>query len=168
MASNASTFLFNYAAHISLIVVLVVTYLIGRCSKRFHNLNKKLKYYLFWNGSIRLFMEAYIDFSLFSMLNIKDIQWPDDGILTAVTASNYLAYACFGLCCSVPFLLFFIACCNHKKWGNNSFTMRFGAFLDGTSSEVSHSAVLIIASTFFIRRMMLCLTLVFWQEFLWG
>ena len=52
-------------------------------------------------------MEAYLDFALFSMLNIASVQWPEG--LIGVNISNYIAYVLFGLVIAVPLLLCTIA-----------------------------------------------------------
>ena len=113
-------------------------------------------------------MEAYVDFALFSMLNIASIEWPEG--LHGVTISNYIAYVLFGLVLAVPLLLFAIAICKRKSWQDEGFGTKYGAFLDGTKTDKPglQVAVLIFAMVFFMRRLLLCLTLVFWTEFFWG
>ena len=85
-----------------------------------------------------------------------------------MTVSNYLSFVIFGLCCGVPLILLIIGFCYRSKWQDDSFGLKYGAFLDGTSPDASVTAVLFIASIFYFRRMIMCVTLVFWQEFFWG
>ena len=137
-------------------------YLVGRCSQRADTIRQKVQIYLFWNGSIRLFMEAFLDFALFSMLNISQIQWIAG--LASVEASNVLSYIIFTLCALVPIILCVFAFCKRKNLSDEQFTETYGAFLDGTNNDDPANAIsaIIIAFVFFFRRFVLCLTLVYW------
>mmetsp|Transcript_21094 Transcript_21094/g.28344 ORF Transcript_21094/g.28344 Transcript_21094/m.28344 type:complete len:114 (-) Transcript_21094:666-1007(-) len=97
------------------------------------------------------------------------MEWPDYEV-TSVALSNYLAYGVFGLCASIPILLFILACCKKAKLADESFALKYGAFVDGMKSDDpdSANAVLFLALLYFCRRMASCITLVFWQEFFWG
>ena len=166
--SNASSFLVNTLLHFSLVIVMLILYFIGAQSQRVSSLNNKLKNYLFWNGSIRLFMEAYLDFALFSMLNISEIQWPEGQVIVAI--SNYLSYVLLGLCGFIPTILCIFACAKRQQTNNNAFKDKYGAFLNGTRTDQSRyvNPAITIAMVYFMRRLMLSMTLVFWPEFLWG
>ena len=63
--------------HFSLVAVLIILYVVGARFSRVKTFSTKIRSYLFWNGSIRLFMEGFLDFALFSMLNLSEIQWQD-------------------------------------------------------------------------------------------
>ena len=77
MISNASSFLLNSMLHFSLVAVLIILYVVGARFSRVKTFRTKICSYLFWNGSIRLFMEGFLDFALFSMLNLSEIQWQE-------------------------------------------------------------------------------------------
>ena len=114
-------------------------------------------------------MEAYLDFALFSMLNIASVQWPEG--LIGVNISNYIAYVLFGLVIAVPLLLCTIAIYKRKSWQDDEgFGNKYGAFLSGTRTDKPghYIPVLIFSMVFFVRRLLLSLTLVFWMEFFWG
>mmetsp|Transcript_15593 Transcript_15593/g.18531 ORF Transcript_15593/g.18531 Transcript_15593/m.18531 type:complete len:114 (-) Transcript_15593:698-1039(-) len=113
-------------------------------------------------------MEAYLEFTLFALLNYHEMEWPEN--LESVDLSNYLAITLVGLTCVLPVVLFFWMCCNRKKWGDEKFGEKYGSYLDGMQTEkVEHQAIVLLSvSVFFIRRMFVCLTLVYWQDFLWG
>jgi len=64
MFYNAASMLFNFSVHLSAIFLLLVLYLLARCCPRANRWREKVQYYLFWNGSIRLFMEAYMDLKI--------------------------------------------------------------------------------------------------------
>ena len=157
-----------FAFQTSLIVVLFLFYVIGKLYARANTVFKKIYEYLFWNGTIRYYMEAYLDLCLFAMLNISEIQWPENQ--PTVTTSNYIAYIVLTLCCVGPIVLCLIVWCYRKNLNEPTFTNKYSSFLEGTKSEnpkFTKSAVL-IAMVFFLRRFFLSLTLVFWPEFLWG
>lgn len=113
-------------------------------------------------------MEAYIEFTMFSFLNYKEMIWPDG--LEAVKLSNWLAIALVICTVILPVFLFFWMCFNRKNWGEEVFQAKYGSYLDGNDNEKPEKQwiILITVSIFFLRRMLLCLTLVFWNEFLWG
>lgn len=113
-------------------------------------------------------MEAYIEFTMFSFLNYKEMNWPDG--LGAVKLSNWLAIALVFCTVLLPVFLFFWMCFNRKKWGEKVFQAKYSSYLDGNDNEKPEKRwiILVSVSIFFLRRMLLCLTLVFWNEFLWG
>ena len=69
---NAASMIFNFGLHFSVILVLIFVYLMARCCACAARLHTRVQYYLFWNGSIRLFMEAYMEFALFALMNIHE------------------------------------------------------------------------------------------------
>ena len=72
-------------------------------------LSDKVRYYLYWNGSIRFFMEGYLDFALLALLNVNELDWDQD--FWAVRFSNSLAIIVAILTCTLPvFFVFFYAC----------------------------------------------------------
>ena len=107
---NAASMIFNFSVHFSLITILLILYLITRCCKRLTKARDWMKYYLFWNGSIRLFMEAYLELVLFALLNVSEVDWAYPG-LKSIRASNYSSYVILGLCCTLPLLLLGLAYC---------------------------------------------------------
>ena len=66
---------------------------------------KRAKNYLFWNGTIRLFIANYLNVVLLSLLNLKvlDIKsmFKDDQF-ESIVASNWLSIIFFSLCILVP------------------------------------------------------------------
>ena len=73
---NSQSFLFLFTIQISLMIPWLLLQLLGKCSKMASHWGKRLSSLLFWNGTIRLFAEAYIEFCLFSMLNLNEVNWP--------------------------------------------------------------------------------------------
>ena len=68
---NASSFLFNFTLHFSLVLGFLVLPLLVKCRPKMRGHAKTLSNYLFWNGTIRIYIEAYLDLMMPAMLNIS-------------------------------------------------------------------------------------------------
>ena len=88
---------------------------------------------LFWNGSIRLYMEAFLDACLFTTINMVEMEWPEG--IHIVTVSNWLAYISFGFCSTLPIILSIYLCANRKRWHEEKFKAKAGTLIEGTSEE---------------------------------
>ena len=75
-----------------------------------------------------------------------------------------------GICILVPIILFTYGLCNRNNLNDEKFSKKVGAFVEGTKNDdpVFAKSALLIAMIYFARRLVLCLTLVFWQEFFWA
>ena len=131
-------------------------------------ITKKLRGFLFWNGTMRFFIESYMDIALFTMLNLKEYEWDYD--FSLITASHVLAFVMVVVITLGPVALLVGFACNISKWGNERFVDRYGTFLDGADLERERGKwlVLLIPVTYFLRRLLMCATLVFWIDFIWG
>ena len=89
-------------------ILIVLSMLVPKTSK----LKTKLGYYVYWNGTIRIFMEGYIDLTLFAMLNINEIFWNED--IKAVTVCNWISIVLLSLTMVMPIvLLVYLMCKRH-------------------------------------------------------
>ena len=160
--------LLNLCLHFSFIPILLIIPVLVRCIPKLQPKIAPLQNYLFWNGTIRLYMVAYIDYCLFAMLNLSEMVWIDNQL--AIDFSNYLSYIKISLVLLIPAILLAFMCYNRKNWDDEKFSKKYGSYLDGMASDKPeiHSIVLITVTIFFARRLVLCATLVFWQDFLWG
>lgn len=151
-----------------LIALLGILIAIERYSGKFGSTRLKLQHFLFWNGSIRLFTEAYLNLTLFSLLNMEEVAWPPGQ--DAVTISNYFAYIFLGLCFVIPIVLAVFFCRTQDAWATSSFKLKYGTYLEGTRhyKEGYQGIVMFLALTFFMRRMVLSLCLVYCQSFFWA
>ena len=64
-----------FIAHFLLAPFVILLYF---CSKKLPKLKQvanKAHSYLFWGGSIRFFMEGYLDFCTLGLMNIKTLDW---------------------------------------------------------------------------------------------
>ena len=73
-------------------------------------ITKKLKEFLFWNGTMRFFIESYMDIALFTMLNLKEYEWDTD--FSLITTSHVLAIVMMVLITLLPVALLVGFACN--------------------------------------------------------
>ena len=143
-------------------------YLLAKAIPKTDRLREKVSSYLYWNGTIRFVMEGYMDIVLFSMLNIEDLNWEDS--FWAVKVSNYLAIVLTAVLSGLPIFFIIFYGRNLKNWNASRFQSKYGALLDGTNQSMKEKQwiVLLIPISYFLRRLGMCLCLVFWKEFFWG
>ena len=128
---------------------------------------EKLKTYLFSNWTIRIFMESYLNLCLFSLLNLYEMRW--DLEFEAIKTSNVISILVFMSTLIVPVVLFVYFIRNRSRWEDEVFQSKTEAWFEGVRhDEKHHKALLIWQFIFFLRRMVLCLTLVLWHEVFWG
>ena len=56
--------------HLVLAVVHLLLFILAKIIIKISKVKSKVARYLYWNGSIRFFMEGYFDFLLFAMINV--------------------------------------------------------------------------------------------------
>ena len=117
---------------------------------------------------MRFFIESYMQITLLTLLNLKEYEW--DTLVTITALSNVLAIISLVVVILLPVALTIFFACNMAKWRDEQFTRRNGAFLEGADLEREDSQwiVLLIPLTYFLRRLLMSLTLVFWIDFIWG
>ena len=71
----------------------------------------KLGGYLFWNGTIRLFIELYMEVTLLTLFNLKALKW--EAGFKAVIFNNLLVVTMTGAVLAVPIILLIFAACKH-------------------------------------------------------
>jgi len=73
-------------------------------------------------------MEAYLDFVMFSLLNIKTMDEHDDRFLI-VKASKYLSITLLALSLLLPIVMCIFWACRYKQWDQDKFDERYGSLL---------------------------------------
>ena len=168
MMFSIGFFFYIFLLNIFLILFSMVLMVLAKKCNKVTKVSSKLTSYLYWNGLIRLLMEAYLDVSICTLINLKKYVWISE--FSALTFNNLLVifFATVLLLCP-PFLLIFAAC-KHHKWKSEDFKNKHGTLIDGTTSKLSKNKwlILFIPFMFFIRRIILALTVVFLNEFFWG
>lgn len=152
----------DFALIFSLVIILIIMWPLETAMPKYRGARTKLRDFIFFNGMIRLFIEAFLDLVLFSLLNIVEMEWPKS--LDAVSISNFTACAFFFLCIMMPIVLLVHAYRSRNKWQDDSYSRKYGTLLEGTKNKNDSHAKAVIAMPliFFIRRLALSLTLVFW------
>ena len=117
--ANIGGILVIFAGQIILVAVHLILCMLSLLLPKTSALRQKLGYYLYWNGTIRIFMEGYIDICLFAMLNIKEIFWNED--IQIVTISNWISIVMLGLCVLMPIVLLLFLLCKRKVWDSDDF-----------------------------------------------
>ena len=117
---------------------------------------------------MRLFIEGYVDIVMATCLNLKHYEW--NGDIAVNVSSHIMAIFFIVAVVALPVLLVIYFAYNIAKWNDEAFQARNGTLLDGVDLERKEFKwiVLLVPVTFFLRRLLMCLTLVFWYKFLWG
>ena len=122
-------FLLIIAASLAVLIFLTaLTLLLGKskkcCCLKLFNLtsswSKKIHGLLFWSGTVRLYLELYLDVVLFSTLNLHHIFWQDE--IFSVNFSNTLAIINVILFAAVvPIGVFMYVMLRRSRWQEQSF-----------------------------------------------
>ena len=119
VVANLGFMFILFAGHFVLVPIALLMVFIGKCCPKFRPISNKVNRYVFWSGSMRFFMEGYLDFCLCSLMNLKNLDWGDQFI--AVTACNYVAIFITVLVCIFPFFVLIWYLCRMHLWHTNEF-----------------------------------------------
>ena len=124
--------------------------------------------YLYWTGSMRLFVEGYMDIALFTFMNLKHVEW--DSEVAVNVASTLAASFLLVIIVVLPVAVLIYVACKRQAWNDEAFRERNEAILDGIDLERNETqwVGLLIPMAYFLRRLLMSLTLVFWAKFFWG
>ena len=111
---------------------LVLLAILCPCCKRIKCV-KKLQSALFWNGLIRLMMEAYLELLLTSILNMKygEVDPKKDSTQYAMVLSKVI----FSVLTIVPPVLFVIWWKRREHWNSKDFKAKYGSLLEGITLD---------------------------------
>ena len=125
-------FFYIFLINTLLIIFSIPLIILAKKCSKVTKVSSKLTSYLYWNGLIRLLMEAYLDVSICTLINLKKYVWIDE--FNALTFNNLLVifFATVLLFCP-PFLLI-LAACKHHKWQSEEYKNKYGTIIDGTTS----------------------------------
>ena len=90
-----------------------------KLGKFFFNLVAKMQGYLYFNGSIRFYMEVFLDVALLASLNLHTVEW--DSPFPSINVSNYLSIAALAFVCILPLCFILLACCRPGIWKGDRF-----------------------------------------------
>ena len=72
---NLGNLFYIMLVHIALVIPHCILFLVAKMVSKANRLKSKVANYVYWNGSIRFFMEGYFDFVMFALINFKMINW---------------------------------------------------------------------------------------------
>ena len=147
---------------------VLLLHLLGKMCPKVKPITNRFFRYMFYSGSMRFFMEGYLDFCLFSLLNVTSLDW--SGAFSAVTLCNYMAIFITVLACPFPIFILVWYLLRMHLWDTEEFKEKWGTVLDNLDigKEDGKWVVIILPVSYFVRRLAFVLVLVFWYEFLWG
>ena len=129
----------------------------------------RMENYLYFNGTIRFYMELFFDISLAASLNLQMASW--ESPFLSEQASNYIAFIFLAIICILPFCYFLVSCLRPELWIDEKFKARCGQVIfDGTSIKKQinrERALLLIPLMFFMRRAIFIIVVLRFREFLW-
>jgi len=168
LISNLGPLFYMFISHFLVVPFVFLLNLLGKACPKVKPISNRVHSYMFWSGSMRFFMEGYLDFCLFSLLNVNGLDW--SGNFWAVTVCNYMAIFIAGLACLFPIFILVWYLCRMHLWETEEFKNKWGAVLDDLDigREDGKWVVIILPVSYFVRRLAFVLVLVFWYEFLWG
>lgn len=149
------------------VILLPILRPLKAISPRFSRWHSSVSKTLFWNGFLRLILEAALDFSIAMLINLNAIyelnsRGNTDWWLPHLPFFwlNYLTvgFAALALFVGPIFLLIFYTC-RYKSWTDDKFEQRFGAVLDGLRKDTRMS--IFYPAFFMIRRTVFALQAVF-------
>ena len=151
-----------------MLVLVPIVSILSTCCSPISRIDQFLRSYVFFNGSIRLFMEAYLDMMLFALLNL--VESPRLDFIASVKASHYLSIAVVILSLAIPVMLIVHICSHRERLSEDKLHMKVGSLILGSKSKSKRQpkTTIVVPIVFFARRITVVLTLIYWQEFLWG
>ena len=135
----------------------------------FKNLVAKMERYLYFNGTIRFYMEVFFDILLVGSLNIHTAEW--DTLFLAEKVSNYISLFFIALICIWPLGSIFVAWKEPLCWRDPAFINKYGTIFDGTSTkkqELGQRSLLFVSIIFFFRRVAFVIVVLAFKETLWA
>lgn len=75
---SLGTLFYIFLGMICLALLQVLLMFLAKAIPKTSCINNKVKRYLYWNGSIRFFMEGYLDFVMMALINVKHLDWESD------------------------------------------------------------------------------------------
>ena len=136
--------LYIMLAHFVLMILYFTFALINRCvqSKYLDKLVRKLKFYLFWNGFIRLYMELYQGLCIATVLNLYTAENALESPFLWVRICYYCSIFSLVLIITVPFFIFVPLYFKRRdKWSTDAFQKVYGALLEGTRVDLREKEV---------------------------
>lgn len=125
---NLGLSLFTLLLHVFLFVLYLVLKQLAKLCPKVSIAVDKLGGYLFWNGTLRIFMELYMEVTLLTFLNLKALKWEKS--FAAVNVNGVLVIVMTVAILAVPITLIILAACRYKTWSDDSFQKKIGTVIN--------------------------------------
>lgn len=152
---------------VALVFAHLLLYLLAKALPKTGAIENKVSKYLYWSLQIRFMIEVYMDVVLCALMNVESLDWSSS--FEAVQASNYLAVILTVVFCSLPIFFIYFYAKNVKRWNDEVFQLKYGTLLKGTNQSIDEKQwiAIMVPTSYFLRRLAMCLSLVFWREIFW-
>ena len=106
--------------------------------------------------------------TLFSLLNIKNLDWSSKH--NAVIVCNVISIIFTILVCGLPIVFVVFIALKLKALADKEFQNKCGSLFEGSKLNMKQHqwTVVMIPATYYLRRLVMCLCLVFMPELVWG
>ena len=148
--------------------ILLCLYCLRNTHRYVFKLFEKVSSVLNWNTVNRLFIEMFLVFALYSVLNLHVVDWQSE--FTSIRASNAVSVAALSLLCGT--LAFYILryICMPREDRLAVYVGKFGPLFSDADKEgeISEKRYLILVPVFyFIKRLLFVSLVIFAQDFVW-
>ena len=166
--SNTGLLFYMFLAHLIFLPLVLLLNLIGKICPKLKPVTNKAHTYMFWGGQIRFFMESYLDFCTYSLLNLTELDWSNKFI--GVTTCNYVAIFFTVVACGFPIFVLIWYLTRVHLWPTEEFQSKWGEILKDLNIDKDDGKwiLILLPLSFFVRRLAFSIVLVFWHTFFWG
>ena len=166
---NGSVLNWVFIFNLFLLLILGIVVFVNKRTGRLQWTRNKLQGHLIMNPLIVLFLEAFLEISIFATLNLYTWDWNTDFESVMVSHIMAIFYAVFLTCGSFFLLTLYMR--NIKIWNDeDAFVGKYDAAISNANVDMlrQQGMVMAIPVMFFARRIVLTITVIFMQEFLTG
>ena len=118
-----------------LVLILSCMKLGGLCHPRFNRSSDKVKNFLYWNGTLRILLELYLELLFAAAINVYLYDSKDGKIYPGIYLSNVTAFIVLGICTLLPIFIIFKYWWNAHLWEDKKFKAKWGSVLEGTNTN---------------------------------
>lgn len=129
----------------------------------------RMERYLYFNGSIRLFIELFFDVGLIASLNLHVAE--HDAHFPSETASYYLSIIFILMISISPIVILLMTFRKPSLWMSAKFNSRCGTFyedIDPKKMKRHERALMIIPVMFYLRRVVFIVVVLVFREIIWA
>ena len=166
---NIKFVLIMIVMHVVLVILRMIIYLFRNQCSWMMKIYQKLGAYLYYNGTLRFYMEIFFEVALFSSLNLHTMDW--ESKFADVRASNKVACLMILFIAPIPPILCVFYCCNKPHFASQKFSETYGSPLDGTNVVRGTDTLwcsIVKSMIFFVRRLVFVFMVIVMKNYLWA